>query len=111
MEDGVESKPIWVFLPSGTDELVGCQSFEGLETLGEVVGHQEGPEVFLQMLVSFVIELLDGGFFQSAVHAFDLAVRPAMVDLGETVFDTIGHADSVEDVREGISHLTLGLNT
>lgn len=64
MVDGVEGKPVWVFLPSGTDELVGRQSFECLETLGEVVGHQEGLEVFLQMLMGFVIELLTVASFK-----------------------------------------------
>lgn len=32
---------------------------------------------------------LDGGFLDGAVHAFDLAVRPWMIDLGCPVFDVM----------------------
>ncbi len=99
----VESKPLRVFLPGSADELVGSKALECLEALGEVVSHQEGPDVFLEVLMGLVIELLDGGFFQGAVHAFDLAVGPGMVDPGEAVLDAVGHADAVEDVLEGVA--------
>ena len=55
------------------------------------------------MLVGLVIELLDSGFLQSAVHAFDLAVGPGVVDFGQHVLDGVLQADAVEDVREGVA--------
>ena len=64
MVDGVESKPIRVFLPSCADELLGCEALESFEAFGEVVGHQESLEMFLQVLMGLVIKLLDSGFFQ-----------------------------------------------
>ncbi len=53
----VESKPLRVFLLSGADELIGSKHLESLEALGEVVGYQEGLEVFFPMLPARVASL------------------------------------------------------
>lgn len=60
--------------PSLGDGFVRCKAVEGLETLGEVVGIQEGSEVFLELLVCGVVISAYGGFLKGSVHAFDLAV-------------------------------------
>ena len=39
---------------------------------------------------------LDGGFFQRAVHALDLAIRPGMVGLGQPVLDLVVGAGAIE---------------
>lgn len=47
------------------------------------------------------MEAFDGSFLDGAVHAFDLAIRPWMVDLREPVFDAIlsaSHVDHVDHV-------------
>jgi len=54
--DWIESKPVWVFLPSGADELIGSKPLESFEALGEVVGHEAGLEVLFQVLMSLVVE-------------------------------------------------------
>jgi len=74
--EGVEHESIWFFLPPGTDGLVGCEAFESLESFDEVVGHEECLEMLFQVLVGLVVKILDGGFFEGSVHAFDLAVGP-----------------------------------
>jgi hypothetical protein len=43
---------------------------------------------------------LDGGFLESAVHAFDLAVRPWIIDPGCPVCDVMLAAAQVEQVRD-----------
>ncbi len=50
-----------------------------------------------------VVKAFDGRLLERAVHAFDLAVRPGMLDLREPVFDAIFVADTVEEVDEGIT--------
>ena len=42
---------------------------------------------------------LDGRFLDRPVHAFDLAVRPWMLDLGQPVFDAIFPAAHIEHMR------------
>lgn len=41
------------------------------------------------MIVSIVVVALDGRFLDRAVHAFDLAIGPGMLDLGQPMFDAI----------------------
>ena len=83
----IEFEALGVFCPDGADVFVRCKSFEGLESSGEVVGIHEVGEMFSEVLVSLVVEALDGGFFESSVHAFDLAVGPGVFGLGQPVVD------------------------
>jgi hypothetical protein len=53
------------------------------------------------MIVTVVVEALDGRVLDGAVHALDLAVGPWMIDLGEPAFDPVLVADPPEDVVEG----------
>ncbi len=92
-----------VFLPICTAELAGSESDGVLEEFSEVVGDQEGLEVFLQVRMSLEVELHDGGSLQGSVYALDLAVRPWMVDPDEAVLDVICHADAVEDVLADVA--------
>jgi hypothetical protein len=52
----------------------------------------------LQALQVVVVEGLDRGVLDRAVHPFGLAVGPRMVRLGQSVLDAIGVADAVEGV-------------
>ena len=47
----------------------------------------------------------DGGFLDGAVHAFDLAVGPRVLDLGQAMFDVVFLAAHVEHVRHDISRV------
>ena len=51
-----------------------------------------------ELIVAVVVEALDGGIFDGAVHALHLSVRPRMVDLGEPVLDAVLVASHVEHV-------------
>ena len=42
-----------------------------------------------------------------AIHSFDLAISPGVLDLGEPVFDLMLAADPVKDVFEGINVLIM----
>src|SRR3712207_8025487 len=48
---------------------------QGLEVLGEVVGPDEGQDVRLEGIEIRVVEGLDGGVLDAAVHPLGLAVR------------------------------------
>lgn len=56
-----------------------------------------------QFVVAVVVEALDGGVLDGAVHPFDLTVGPGMVRLGQPVLYAVGVADHVEAhlTREG----------
>ena len=71
----------------------------GLEPLGEVVGIQEGSEVFLELLVCGVVISAYGGFLKGSVHAFDLAVGPGVIGLGETMLDAVLETHPVKPMQ------------
>ena len=72
-----------------TDELVGRESSKGLETLGEVVSHQERVEMFLQLLMGLVVVPFDGRILEGLVHALDLSIGPGMFRPGAAMFDGV----------------------
>lgn len=84
------------------DELVGREAFEGLQSSPEVVGFDEVLEVPSQLVVAVVVEALDGGVLDGAVHPLHLSVGPRMIDFGEPVLDAVLVANPVEDVVERI---------
>ena len=83
----IEFESLGFFCPDGADVFVGCKSSEGLEPSSEVVGVDEVGEVLTEVLVGFVVEALDGRFFEGSIHAFDLAVGPGMFRLGQAMID------------------------
>ena len=85
--------------PSLGDGFVRCKAVEGLETLGEVVGIQEGSEVFLELLVCGVVISAYGGFLKGSVHALDLAVGPEVIGLAEAMLDAVFETRPVEPMQ------------
>jgi hypothetical protein len=43
----------------------------------------------LKLAVVVIVEALDGGFLDGSAHAFDLAIRPRMLDLGQPVLNAL----------------------
>jgi hypothetical protein len=91
--DGIESKSVWFVLPAFTDEFVGGQAAEDLESSGEVVGSEEVVQVRFELVIGVVEVSLDGSVLDGPIHAFDLPVCPWMVGLGEPVFDSMNEAE------------------
>jgi hypothetical protein len=60
-------------------------------------------------LVAVVVVVLDGGFLDGAVHAFDLAVGPGMLHLGEAMLDAVLLATRVEHVRDVAGRRSIGV--
>ncbi len=83
----IKFEALWFFCPDGADVLVGCKALEGFEPSGEVIGVDEVGEVLPEVLVGLVVEALDGGFLESSVHAFDLAVCPGVFGFSQSVVD------------------------
>ena len=66
--------------------------------LCKVVSRHESKDVLLKAFKVGIVERLDGGVLDGAVHAFGLAVGPGVVWLGELMFDAVLMADAVEGV-------------
>ena len=81
MVDWVECKSVWVVDPEFANGFVGCEAAKGLESPGEVVGCDEVRQVRFELFVGVIEEAFDGCFLDGPVHAFDLTVRPRMLDL------------------------------
>jgi hypothetical protein len=56
----VNGKTIWLFLPALTDVFIGRKASERFESFGKVIGHEEGLEMVLQMLMGLIVVFLDG---------------------------------------------------
>ncbi len=84
--DWVESKFIWGLRPELTEVFVGRESFEGLESSGEVVGSEKVDQVRFELVVGVVEVALHGSILDGSVHALDLPIGPGMVGLGKPVF-------------------------
>ena len=91
-----------LMLPAVTAGFIRGKPAQRLEPLGEVIGHQEGLEVFHEMLVGLVVRLLHGGFFAGTIHAFHVTIGPGMVDFRETLVDAICLAEAIEEMLESI---------
>ena len=56
-------------------------------------------QVGFELLMCAVVIALDGGFFDSLVHAFYLAVGPGMSDFSQAVFNVMLMANTVKEVH------------
>ena len=92
----VESEANGLFGPGVTDVFVRGEAREGLEATGEVVSHDEVSEMASQLVVGLVVVALHSRFLDRPVHSFDLAVRPRMVGLCESVLDAVLPASAIE---------------
>jgi hypothetical protein len=92
----INFKALGFLLPAGADERVRSKTSESFEALGEVVGLQEGGEVLAQWGMAIVVISTHGGLLDRAVHAFDLAVGPGMVGLGQAVINVVAGTGGFE---------------
>ena len=74
----------------------GSSPLQNLEVLGEVGDRHEGVHMRGEAREGLVVEDLDGGLFDHAVHALDLTVRPEMIGLGEPVLNVMLTAHTVK---------------
>lgn len=95
----IKSEALGFFCPGFADELIGCKSFEGFEPAGEVVCSDELIQVKTELVMGFVVETLDSGVFDGAVHAFDLSIGPGVFRFGQPVVDVILGTGVFEGVR------------
>jgi len=101
--DWIYGEPFRFDCPLFAYELIRRKAFEGFEPSPEVVGADEMSEMGTQLIVVVVMEAFDGRVLDRAVPAFDLATRPGVFDLGETMVDLVLAADPVENVFKGVN--------
>ena len=88
-----------VFLPGIHNGLVGCFPSQGLEVSGKVKGANESEHMGFQALQVRVVESLDGGFLDGAVHPFGLPVRPRVIRFRQLVNNAVFIAHPAKDVH------------
>ncbi len=94
----ISGKSFWLGCPDFTDVFEGRETLESLQPPPIIVGIDEVVEVDGQLRVAVVMVAFDRRFLDRAVHPFDLAVGPWVLDLGEPVFDPVFLAAHVEHV-------------
>ena len=94
----IESESLWFFCPYRADVFVRYESFESLESSGEVVGTDEVGEMLPEVFMGLVVEAFDGSLFEGSVHAFDLSVGPGVLRLRQSVVDVCFGAGELEGV-------------
>ena len=94
----VDGEDRWIFCPGLANRFEWCFPSQSLQVLGEVVGLHERQHMSFQALDVRVVEHLDRGVFDRAVHPFGLAVGPRMIRLGQLVGDAVLGAGAAEDV-------------
>ena len=94
----IEFKAVGFNLPARRDELERGEASQSFETFREVVGVEEGSEVLLELGMGLVMIGTNSSFLDRAIHAFDLAVGPRVVGLGEAVIDIVASTREFESV-------------
>ena len=88
-----------VFLPRVNNGLVRRFPPERFEMLGKIESANEGEHMGFQALQVRVVEGLDRGFLDGAVHPLGLPVRPRVIGFGELVSNAIFIAHPAKDVH------------
>jgi|GEM_PF-1389898 len=97
--DRINDESIWLRSPARADVFVGREPRECLQAPSEVVGVNEVLQVLPKLVVTLVVEALDGGLFDRSVHTFDLSIGPRMVWFCRAVLDALGRTRAVEHVH------------
>ena len=95
-------EPVRFLIPAFHDMFEGREAAQSLQAARVIVGVSEGLQIRSQLVVVCLGVAFDGGVFDRAVHAFDLAVRPWMVRLGQAVLDAVLGPDTVEQIAYGL---------
>ncbi len=85
-----------VLCPNACDSFVGRKPVQRLQPARVVLCVDEELNVLPKLVVAAVVIAFDGRFFDDAVHALHLVIRPWMVGLGQAVFDVVFAADLIE---------------
>ena len=93
---GMKPEPFGLCSPFFVYELEDGEAFQGLQSLGEVVGVEEGLQVLTQALMALVVIAPNRCVLDGPVHSLNLSVGPGMVGLCQTMVDIVLGADQYE---------------
>ena len=102
MVEWIELELTRAFCPAFADVFVRCEASQCFQPLGEVVGRQESGEMLSKLIVAVVVIAADSRFFERSIHAFDLAVGPWVIDLGQPVFNGRLAAGALKDMLKRV---------
>jgi hypothetical protein len=92
---------------SGFDVQILPMYSYGVWPSSEIVDREEVGEVGSQLIMVFAVKATHRRVLDRAVHPFDLAVRPRVVGLSQTVLDTVHLAGHVDANRYGVDGVTV----
>jgi hypothetical protein len=98
----IHGQAFWLFVPALTDIVIGGKPFEGFQSFGEVISHQERVEVLLQVLRGLIIVFFDHGVLARSIHMLHLAIRPGMQGFGQPLGNAVLITYLGKEVCEGI---------
>jgi hypothetical protein len=67
--DWIEAEPFGLVCPDFADELIGCETFEGLEPAAEIVCGDKVGQMLAELVVIVVVKAFDGRLLDCAVHS------------------------------------------
>lgn len=67
MLDWIEPEAVGLFSPDFADEFIGRQALQHLQSRGEVISHQKGLQVVLQLVMRLVVAFYRG-LFDGSTH-------------------------------------------
>ena len=90
----IDRQAFRLFLPALTDVFIRGKPFKGFESFGTVVGHQEGLEMFLELLMGLSVLYLHRRFLERHVQACSLTIRPRIVGFDQPMVDDLLMTDA-----------------
>jgi hypothetical protein len=99
----INGKAIWFLWPALTDVFVGRKASERFAPFGQIVGHQEGLAMCLEMLMGLIVRCPHRRFLERPVPAFHLTMRPGMVGCGQPMVNARLLADTRAEMMKRVS--------
>jgi hypothetical protein len=98
----IDGQAFRLFLPALADGLIRGQAGAGVESFREILGHQEGMQMRVQVGMGLLVIRVDGGLFARTVPPFHLAVGPRMGGVGPPMVHAIRMTHAVNEGVQGV---------
>lgn len=100
--DGISDEPVRFCSPDYGDIFIGDEAAEGIiQAASDVIGVEEVHEMRPELLMAIVVEALNYGFCDAAVHALYLTIGLGG-GLGKAMIDIVRLTDHIEPHLRGV---------
>jgi len=94
--DRIDFESFWLGCPGFADVFVRRETSQCFEATAKIVCADKVVEVRFELLMVVVMVSFDGGILDGPVHSFDLTIGPRVLDLCQSVFNSILVASHVK---------------